>query len=91
MAGVKEYVFLGQGTLNKTSTTLTVGESERLDATAVSTGEATITVTTVDGGKTANCIVTVNKNGGGGSSSGDNGSSGGGCHSCHAQSRPELF
>lgn len=43
--------------------------------TAVSAGTAVITVTTVDGGKTASCTVTVSSNGGG---SGGGGSSGGG-------------
>jgi uncharacterized protein YjdB len=76
-------------TLNKNTTTLTVGETETLTATVLptnatnknvtwnsnvpavvsvlngtitahSTGTATITVTTQDGGHTAQCIVTVN-------------------------------
>ena len=76
-------------TLNKTSTTITVGNTEQLTATvapsnatnknvtwsslqpqfatvdeagivtAIATGTATIRVTTADGGRTANCTVTV--------------------------------
>ena len=45
---------------------------------AVATGSAIITVTTVDGGKTATCTVTVNRSGGNGGNGSSGGSGGGG-------------